>query len=168
MASLSRLMGTIVTLAFAGCANNGAAPVRAGALDPASFFLGHTHGDAELHKLLGSPVRVTVEGVGRKQSDTLILDQTTREGQQPPKTRRWVMQKIGANRYSGTLTDATGPVSIRVDGPVAYIRYKMSGGLTVRQQLTLQPDGTTILNKLYVTKFGIQLATLQETIRKLD
>lgn len=163
-------IATTVALAFTlmGCASNEQLPAEAGALDPIAFFLGRTHGDAQLHKIFSKTVRVEVDGVGRRQNDTLVLDQTTQEGKDPPKQRRWVMQKIGPNRYTGTLTDAVGPVDIRVAGPRAFIRYKIKGGLTVRQQLALQRNQRTILNKLDVTKFGIRVASLQETIRKLD
>ena len=42
----------------------------------------------------------------------------------------------------------------------------MKGGLEVRQQLALQSDGRTILNRLSVRKFGLEVAYLDETIRK--
>lgn len=164
--SRSAIIG--LALALAACGSNPPATPDAGALDPVSFFLGRTHGDAELHKLFASPVQVKVDGVGRKQGGKLVLDQTTRQGRQAPKARRWVMHKVAPNLYSGTLTDATGPVDIMVEGPSASIRYNMTGGFSVRQQLDLQPDGKTIFNKLYVTKFGVRVATLRETIRKLD
>jgi hypothetical protein len=57
---------------------------------------------------------------------------------------------------------------VEVAGPRATIRYRMKSGLAVAQQLALQPGGRTLLNRLTVTKFGIRVATLDETIRKLD
>jgi hypothetical protein len=44
----------------------------------------------------------------------------------------------------------------------------MRGGLDVDQQLTLQGDGKTLLNRLHVRKFGVRVAVVEETIRKLD
>ena len=44
----------------------------------------------------------------------------------------------------------------------------MKHGLTVQQQLAEQPDGRTILNRLVVSKLGVRVATLNETIRKVD
>ena len=44
----------------------------------------------------------------------------------------------------------------------------MKGGLKVDQKLTLQSDGRTLLNRLKVEKFGVRVATVEETIRKLD
>lgn len=143
-------------------------PAGTQALDPVAFFLGRTHGDAELHKLFANAVQVKIDSVGRKQDDRFVLDQTTKQGEQAPKARRWLMRQVGPNHYSGTLTDATGPVDIMVKGSLASIHYNMSGGLAVQQHLAVQPDGRTMLNKLSVTKFGIRVATLQEVIRKLD
>jgi len=59
-------------------------------------------------------------------------------------------------------------VNVSVVGPRAYIKYRMSEGLTVGQLLALQSDGKTLLNRLHVRKFGIRVATVDETIRKLD
>lgn len=77
------------------------------------------------------------------------------------------MRPGSAGHYSGTLTDAEGPVQFTVAGPRASIRYTMKGGLKVEQQLALQSDGNTILNRLEVHEFGVRVATLSETIRKL-
>ena len=76
------------------------------------------------------------------------------------------MRGVSPNNYSGTLTEATGPVQFTILGPRAYINYTMKGGLHVNQQLALQSDGSTILNELEVHKFGVRVATLNETISK--
>jgi hypothetical protein len=158
-----------LTIALCGCATSVTVPaVSGGTLDPMTFFTGRTHGDGELNKLFSRPVKTTVGSVGRRQGDTLILDQIIGGGGKPQRVRRWTMTPVAPNRYSGTLTDAAGPVLVTVVGPRAYIRYTMKGGLNVEQQLALQSDGRTILNRLEVKKFGARLATLNETITKLD
>ena len=78
------------------------------------------------------------------------------------------MRPVAANRYSGSLTDAKGQVNVIVSGARADIRYKTKAGFDIEQQLLLQSDGKTILNRLSAHKFGIQVATLSETIRKLN
>ncbi len=78
------------------------------------------------------------------------------------------MRPVAQNLYSGTLTDAEGPVSVTTSGSRALVRYKMKGGFDVEQQLVVQRDGRTLLNRLEVTKFGVRVATLNETIQKLD
>ena len=156
----------------AGCAASATSAIQPAAsgpvLDPVAFFTGRTRGEGELDTLLSRPVRLSVDSVGRRQGDMLILDQTIREGDKPPRVRRWSMRPVAPGRYTGTLTDAEGPVDVAVAGPRARIRYRMPGGLQVDQQLTLQSDGRTLLNRMRVEKFGIRVASVEETIRKTD
>lgn len=170
MASVfSRMAGLGLAIAVSGCATSVMLPAASGAsLDPIAFFTGRTHGEGELDKLFSSPVKVTVDSIGRRQGDTLILDQTIREGEKPPRVRRWTIRRVAANRYTGTQTDAEGPVHVVITGPRADISYRRADGLGVHQQLALQSDGRTLLNRLEVEKFGLRVATLDESIRKLD
>ena len=166
MQSRPLLAGAMLSLC--GCASNVALPADAGRqFQPIAFFEGRSHGDGELRKLLSSPVRVSVDSVGRMRNGTLVLDQTIRESGKQPSTRRWIIVRAGSDRYTGTLTDAFGNVDGRVDGPRLYIRYTMKHGLTVQQQLAEQADGRTVVNRLVVYKLGIRVAVLNETIRKL-
>ncbi len=168
MNRISRTSGLALALLVCGCDRGAVLPASANALDPIRFFIGHTHGEGRLDKLFGTPVTVIVESVGRRDGDTLILEQSIQEGAKPQRKRRWTMRPIAPGLYSGTLTEAVGPVSVAATGARAHIRYTMKGGLKVDQQLALQSDGKTVLNRLEVRKFGVKVATLSETIRKLD
>ena len=165
-----RVIIFLAALCLAGCAEASDLPADALArFDPISFFTGRSHGDASLRKLMSSDVRVQVDSVGRSDGQGgLILDQTIREGAKPARQRRWVMRPVAPNRFTGTLTDAVGPVEVTIAGPRANIRYRMKSGLDVEQQLALQSDGRTLLNVLIVKKLGVRVARLTETIRKLD
>jgi hypothetical protein len=44
----------------------------------------------------------------------------------------------------------------------------MKGGFKAEQQLTLRPDGRTVDNVMQVKKLGVVIATLRETITKLN
>jgi hypothetical protein len=155
-------------LAAIGCAAVLAAPSPA-AFDPASYFLGRTRGDAVLHKMFGKPVRIVVESVGRKAANNqLVLDQVVHEDGKAPDRRRWVLRRVAPNRYTGTMTAAEGPVEVEVEGMRASIRYRMKGKLKVEQQLMLQSDRKTVINRMTVKKLGVRVAQLDETIRKLD
>ena len=157
-------------LCLAGCGQPPDLPADAQAvLNPISFFAGRSHGEATLHKLLSSDARVQVDSLGRSdRHGGLILDQTIREGAKAARQRRWVMRPVAPNRFTGTLTDATGPVEVTIAGPRANIRYRMKNGLDVEQQLALQRGGRSVLNILVVRKVGLRVATLNETIRKRD
>lgn len=78
------------------------------------------------------------------------------------------MRQVAPGRYTGTLTDAAGPVVVTISGARADIRYRTKAGVDIAQQLLLQRDGTTIVNRLRAKEFGIRVATLDETIRKLN
>ncbi len=163
-----RLIAAAAALALGGCATAVQLPAAANArFDPVAWFTGPSHGDGTLHKLLSSPVRTSVDSIGRPDgAGGMILDQTLREPGKPAHKREWVMRPVSPGHFTGTLTEATGPVDIAVSGARAFIRYPMKGGLEVRQQLALQSDGRTILNRLSVRKFGLEVAYLDETIRK--
>ena len=164
-----RAAAAAAVLALSGCTATAALPAASGAtFDPIAFFAGSSHGEGMLDTITGSPVPVRVDSIGRTQGNALVLDQTIRQGDKPARVRRWTMRPVAPNYYSGTLTDAVGPVQVTTSGPRAYIRYAMEGGLQVEQQLALQADGKTVLNRLQVRKFGLRVATLTETIRKLD
>ena len=52
-------------------------------------------------------------------------------------------------------------------GNTLAIRYRIRGGLAVRQWIALQPGGQVALNRMAVFKFGLPVARLTETIRRV-
>lgn len=162
------LAAMLVTSACSGPQPLPADPSRT--LYPVAFFTGRSHGEGRLDKRIGEDVDITVDSVGRPRKDGgLLLTQRIGEGDKPPRARRWLLRPTArANVYTGALTDAAGPVRVTVAGPRALIRYRMKNGLEVEQQLALQRDGRTLLNRMKIRKWGIRVATLDETIRKLD
>jgi hypothetical protein len=150
-----------------GCAPSSPLPADAAArFDPVAFFNGHTHGDAILQKAFSPAIRVRVDSLGRADGHGgLILDQAIREGDKPARHRRWRFRANDRGGYTGSLTDAFGPVDFVVAGPRASIKYRLKHGLVVHQQLALQRDRHLVINRLIVTKFGVRVATLDEQIR---
>ena len=135
-------------------------------LDPLAYFAGPSHGDGRLKVVFTSPRIVTVDSFGVREGGGLRLRQQIREEGRAPRWREWRIQPLAPGRYKGTLTDAAGPVTLTAEGPRGTIRYRMKNGMEVEQQLALQPDGRTLLNQMTVAKWGIRVATLEETIRK--
>lgn len=137
--------------------------------DPIAFFSGRTRGDGRLSILLRRTRPVTVEGRGRVRADgVLTLDQRVEREGSPASTRRWRIRRTGPGRYAGTLSDAAGPVAGEVEGNRLRLRFKMTGGYDAEQWLTLSPDGRVAQNRMTVSRFGLRVAKLDETIRKLD
>jgi hypothetical protein len=141
-------------------------PAGAAPFDPIAFFTGATTGEGSLDTLIASPVRVTVKSQGTAIPGGLRLVQRIQEGAKPPRTRVWIIRKQEDGEYGGTLTDAKGEVRMRSVGPFAVINYRTPSGISIDQQLALQADGRTILNRLEAYKYGIRVAVLDETIRK--
>ncbi|MGN6278175.1 MAG: DUF3833 family protein [Sphingomonas sp.] len=133
---------------------------------PDAFFAGRTEGHAELKELFHSTKPVHVVGHGRVDHGTLILDQTVMQQGKKPQQREWRIHQISPGRYAGTLSDATGPVEGDVSGNCLHLSYPMKGGLQVDQLIYLQPGGQSALNRMKITKFGITVASLDETITR--
>jgi hypothetical protein len=174
-----------LALALAGCVKapplTAPAPPQAEAplFDAFAFFLGTSQGTGTLAKAFADPVSVRVTSQGRIETvvsreaawaapprRVLVLDQTVHEGDKPPRQRQWRLTEVAPGRYEGTLTDAIGPVAARSLGNRLEITFTIKGGFSVRQELTLAPDGRSAANMLTVTKLGATLAVLSEDIRK--
>lgn len=139
------------------------------AFDVAAFFSGRTAGEGTLDVVFKDPVPVRVEGRGRMLVDgTLVLDQIVARGEKPPQRREWRIRQVAPGRWQGYLSDATDLVQAETEGNQLRIRYPMSEGLWATQYLYLQPDGRTALNRMSITKLGVKVGALEETIRKLD
>jgi hypothetical protein len=153
-------------LVLAGTASAAPAPRQ---LDMTAFFTGRTHTDNVLKVILHGPVKLIVDSVGGKgdRGDFVLID-TVHEGDKPVRTRKWVMRPAGPNHFTGSLTDAAGPVDIVVSGATATVRYRMKGGLDIVQVMTLQSDGRTLANHVVAKKIGLRFARVDGTIRKLD
>ncbi len=143
-----------------------ATPAAAATFDPLAFFAGRTEGRGTLKILLHRTVPVVVHGRGTRDGDTLRLDQTVIEGDKPPAERRWTFTAATLPHYTGTLTDAVGPVSGDVDGARLHLHLHLHGGIVADQRIDLADDGRSAHNRMTFRKFGIVVARLDETIRR--
>ena len=91
-----------------------------------------------------------------------------RQAGKPERVRRWNLRPISATRLTGTLSDATSPVSGELSGNRLHLAYRMKGGLAAEQFLYLQPDERTLLNRMTVRKFGLVVARVDERIFKSE
>ena len=72
------------------------------------FFSGRTHAENVLKVAMHGPKKLVVDSVGRKDGANFVLIDTVHEEGKPVRTRKWVMRPAGADRYTGTLSDAVG------------------------------------------------------------
>jgi Protein of unknown function (DUF3833) len=159
-----------VTLTAAALLAFAAASPAMPALDMTGFFAGRSHADNIIKIALHGGHKLVVDSVGgrNKEGEFVLIDTVQEEGK-PVRKRTWVMRPVGPNHFTGSLTDAAGPVDVVVGGNSATISYTMKeGGLKILQQLQLQPDGKTLANHVIAKKFGLTFAHVDGTIRKLD
>ena len=162
-------LALVAAAMLAGCAPEPPPAAReAGpAFDPIVFFAGATHGAATLDQLFRADRTMTVQSEGTLGRDgALTLRQRISVEGSPVRMRSWVMRRSGGGTYSGSLTDAVGPVDTRTIGRAIRIRYEMKGGLKVEQWLYALPGGRALDNRLSVTKWGVEVASVRERITK--
>ena len=163
-------LGPALAVILAGCAPSSppAPAAEQPKLDLVRFFTGTSEGRGTIDVIFQSaePLRVTSRGrpggAGR-----LILDQRITEGAKPARQRRWLMHCTAGGRCDGSLSDASGPVSVAVQA-MRRSPYAMKHGLAVEHWLVLRPDRRTIDNRLRVRKWGVTVARIDEVIRKRD
>ena len=135
--------------------------------DPIAFFTGETEGHGRLKVMFSHGKTMHVIGHGALQDDgTLVLDQTVMTAGDRPKARQWRIRQTAPDHYAGSLSDASGPVTLDVAANRLRIRYHAKGGLGFSQILTLEPGGQAARNVLHVRKMGMVVATIRETIRR--
>ena len=142
------------------------APAAAAAFE--RFFTGTTQGSGTVQVMMSGKHGMRERSRGRMDSKgALILDQVVEEEGKPARTRSWRLWRSGANGIAGTISDAKGPVAGDVRGNVLHLKYRMPEG-SVEQWVTLQPGGRSAVNRMVFHRFGLKVATVQSTIRKVE
>jgi hypothetical protein len=131
------------------------------------FFEGRTEMVSTVKVLMKKPYSSRTLGKGKILADgSLSLVQHVHDAGQPVEERRWRIQEVDDGRYVGTMSDASGPVTVdEVDGRYRF-RFKMKGNLSVEQWLVPERGGDIAQSKVTVKKFGMRVATSEGTIRR--
>ena len=136
---------------------------------PEQFFVGRTEGVGVVSVMLSGRHSVRDRSRGRMEpGGILVLDQVVEEEGRPARRSSWRLARSGGNRITGSISDARGPVTGDVAGNVIHLRYRGGEGPFVEQWITLQPGGRTATNRMIFRKFGLTVATLESTIRRVD
>lgn len=136
---------------------------------PQQLFAGSSEGNGALEFLFGESRSFHVESHGVSQPDgSFRLDQTITFDGKPPSSRHWIIRTVRPGEYAGTLSDAAGEVSGRINGKYLTLRYRIKGLFVMHQKLTLLPDFRTIDNLGEITLLGIPIGRLHETISRND
>ena len=141
----------------------------AGTDDPLTFFAGRTESIGTVKIAMKKPYRSRAIGEGQITSDgTLILVQRVEDQGQLPKERRWKMHKVGPGKYSGTMTEAKGPVVVEEVGGKYRFRFRMDGSVAIEQWLIPAADRRSAASKVTIRKYGVVVGRSDSVIRKLD
>ena len=135
---------------------------------PLRFFDGRTEMISIVKVIMKKPYRTRTTGRGELLPDgSLALVQQVVEDGKPPHERDWRIRQVDADRFTGTMSDAVGPVLIQRVGAEYRFKFKMRGNLAVEQWLTPAPGGRSARTRMLVRKFGMRVASSEGTIRKL-
>src|SRR5687767_2840346 len=135
---------------------------------PERFFIGRFEGTGSVHIIFSGNSSVRDVGRGRMEGGALVIDQVVQQEGAEPGRRHWRMTRVGVNRFTGTITDVPGEVRGEINGNVLHLSYRSTHGPWVEQYITLHPNGRTAHNRMTFSRFGIRVATVEETIRRLD
>ena len=141
-----------VSLLAASAAFLVSATATAEPLKPLRFFEGRTESFGTIKLFLKKPYRSHAVGRGVIESDgSLLLVQRVEDEGKPPRERRWRIRQIGPGRYSGAMSEASGPVTIDEVGGRYRFRFRMKRSLSVEQWLTPLPGGMSARNSITVS-----------------
>lgn len=138
-------------------------------LDPMHFFEGRTESIGTVKIAMQKAFRSRAVGKGEILPDgSLRLVQRIEDQGQLPKERRWRIRKVGAGRYSGTMSEAKGPVAVEEIGGRYRFHFRMEGSVSVEQWLTPAPDYRSAQSKITIRKYGVLVGRSEAVIRKLN
>ena len=134
-----------------------------------SFFEGRTESIGTVRLVTKKPFQSKAIGKGEIRDDgSLVLVQRVYDQGEQPRDRRWHMRKVAPGRYTGTMSEAKGPVTVEeVKGNYRF-RFRMDGSVSVEQWLIPSPDGRSAHSKVSIRKYGIPVGSSSGIIRKLD
>ena len=136
---------------------------------PFSFFDGVTETVGTLKVIMHRPAATRSVGHGEIQPDgSLVLVQRVEDQGKPPHMRRWLIRQVAPGHFAGTMSEATGPVTIDQVGSRYRFRFAMKGGLSVEQWLTPMADGRSAKSDTTVHRFGITVASAEGIVRKIS
>jgi hypothetical protein len=136
---------------------------------PEQFFVGRSEGEGIVHVMLVGRHGVRDHSRGHiDRGGALVLDQLVEEEGKPARRRSWRLVRVGRYGFTGAISDARGAVTGELSGNVLHLRYRLAEGPSVEQWITLHPGGRTARNRMTFRRFGLNVATLEGTIRRAE
>jgi hypothetical protein len=162
---IKRAVAVLLALGFAS------SPLPASSVndDPIRFFEGRTESLGTVRIAMKKPFRSRALGRGQIMADgSLDLVQHVEDQGEQPRERRWRIRKVGPGKFTGTMSDARGPVTIEeVDGRYRF-RFRMEGNVSVEQWLIPAENWRSAASKVTIRKYGLLVGRSEAVIKKLD
>jgi len=161
-----RRLALIAALTLLGCPAALSTEHGDGDFAPEVVFAGHLHGEGTLRLGLGRARAFQVDSIGTLQADGgLQVDQRVRFADGTAQSRHWMLRRARPGAYFATLSDARGPVAVRIEGRRLVLDYRLKRrGASMLQVLELAADGRSIANIGSIRFLGIPIGRLDETI----
>lgn len=142
---------------------------------PEEYFPGQTRVWGIFQDRFGKVRRQFVVDIdGRWDGEVLTLEEDFRFDDGETTQRTWRIRKLADGRYEATAGDVIGTGTATALGQAFNLNYDIElpiGDDTWQVRfddwLLLQPDGV-VINRAYVTKFGVRIAEMTAFFRKLD
>jgi hypothetical protein len=146
-----------------------ATPTLAQATDPMRFFEGRTESVGTVKLVMQKAFESRAIGEGKIMPDgSLHLVQRVEDQGKRPRQRIWRVRRVAPGRYTGTMSEAKGPVTVQeIDGRY-HFRFRMEGNVSVEQWLTPSANGRSASSRVTIRKYGIVVGRSDAVIRKVD
>jgi hypothetical protein len=165
--SASRALLAALPIALVGASASAEMAASEKHVDPMRFFEGKTEGTSTIKVIMRKPYQSRTSGSGEISDGVLSLVQRVNEDGKAPYDRHWRMRQVGPGRFTGTMTEAIGPVTVQEVAGRYRFHFKMKGNLSIEQWLTPLPGGRSARSKVNIRKFGMKVGSSEGTIRKL-
>jgi len=143
-----------------------AAPER-NAGDPLHFFEGNTLMVSTTRVIAQKPYLTRSSGRGRIVNNReLVLVQHVDEVGRRQFDRYWHIRELAPGQFGGTMSEASGPVSIEKRGENYLLRFALADDVKVEQWLLPQSDALVRV-RVTIRKYGIAVGHSQGWIRRV-
>ena len=141
--------------------------------DPQAFFTGRVRSWGVFENRAGEPSRrFTTASFGRRQGDTLVLDQEFTYDDGSRQQRHWRIRRVDAHRFEATANDVVGTAAGEAYGNAFRWEYTVAlrpgnplFDVRLRQWMYLQADGRSMVNRATIRKLGVEVAQVTEFFR---
>lgn len=161
-------------LASCGGASSDPDAGRARRFDLEQYFTGRMKAWGLVEPRFGGPVRqFTVDMEGRREGGVLVLDEHFVYSDGEKQSRQWRIRRLADGSIQGEAADVTGLAQGREEGASLFLTYTLnlktkSGEWQLAADDRLfRFDEEMALNRLRLTKWGVQVAEVTIAFRKL-